>query len=98
MKSNNVPVGGVGSNHNAKRCILHVRDLPGKDEDRCTPGGEFCIAGKGFGDWDEVPLDLGVWLNASGGGGLVRVQHYTSWSDDCITGYWPSELRGPQWV
>lgn len=78
--------------------IERVLDLTAGDHDRLTPGGPFCIAGRGFGSFGEVPNDVGVYVHCSTRNHLVRVHQYVSWGDEEIRGHWPMDVLGPMWL
>lgn len=61
-----------------------------------TPGGQFTIAGAGFGDHTDLPGDIGVYLLSRPSLHLERARDYERWSDVKIVGTWPAVLRGPQ--
>jgi len=87
-----------GSKTNDGPRIERVLDLMAGDHDRLTPGGPFCIAGRGFGNHSEVPNDIGVYVHCSTRNHLVRVHQYVSWSDEEIRGRWPVDVLGPMWL
>lgn len=75
--------------------ISHVFDLNCAAADCCTPGDRFVIRGRGFGDWDDVPLDMGIYVHFANGLHLQRVDEYESWQDGEVRARWPRWIVGP---
>jgi hypothetical protein len=73
-----------------------VEDIGGCPRDRYCPGGLFKVSGWRFGDWEEVPTDVGLYLIPAAGGAPVRAPFYYYWHDGEIEGLWPLCVRGPQ--
>lgn len=65
-------------------------------KDRYVPGQQFVVRGRGFGDFREVPMDLGLYLLPIRGGRLVRIFRYLSWKDGEIHAECPQGVVGAQ--
>ncbi len=76
--------------------IERVYDATTRGRDKCTPGGGFKIGGQAFWHFDDVPANVGVYLQPATGGSKVRVASYISWKDSEISGVWPAGLAGSQ--
>ncbi len=75
--------------------IKSVLDLASASADCFTPGSPFLLTGSGFGNWEDVALDIGVYVHFPNGISLQRIAHYESWCDGEIRGRWPRWLIGP---
>jgi len=76
--------------------VERVYDATSRARNKCTPGGGFKIGGEDFFHFDEVPANVGVYLQPVAGGARVRVTSYISWKDSEISGVWPTGLTGTQ--